>query len=229
MKTLNFKKFVLAVILLILMIPSSGVAQAGVLKDAINEALSKEENFGKLQSTVIGLIDAAIAKIDSVESKILQNEKLSSSVKTSVQNTLEKIKTALTNYKTAVSQADSVEDLQALNKEIAQFLIDNKDAIKEAIRDAIQDIGEKAQAKVEELKKKLEALIKTLEVLCPDQKDTLESLREQLVQLESELASLKSAVKAKDANAIKKELADLSALSQQIAANVKSVQASCLK
>ncbi|MBI2463517.1 hypothetical protein HYV57_01010 [Candidatus Peregrinibacteria bacterium] len=203
-------------------------AQAGALQDAIKKIVDNSD-FDKVKATVLAVLDTAIQKIDSVKGTIENNTKLDAAVKQTATQTLDRIRTSLVNYKSRVDGAKTIDELRALNKEIVAYIVENKDAIKESIRQTIVNIGEKAATKAEELRKKLDTLLATLKVLCPSEKTTIETLENQLAELRTEIDTLKTALKSKDATAIKKDLADLGALSQKIAANVDTISSACLK
>lgn len=203
-------------------------AQAGALQDAIKKIVDSTD-FDKVKTTVLAVLDTAIQKIDEVKAKIQNNTKADSQVKQTAIQTLDRIRTGLVNYKSRVDGAKTIDELRALNKEIVAYIVENKDAIKESIRQTIVNIGEKAASKSEELRKKLDTLLATMKVLCPSEKSTIETLEQQLTELRTEIDALKAALKSKDATTIKKVLSDLGVLSQKIAANVGTISSECLK
>lgn len=184
-------------------------------------------SFEATQKAALSLINAAINKLDAAENKIQNNASLSASTKTSILNDLNGIETQLLTSKTAIERATTNAELQAAYNQAIQYLKDNKDAIKNDFTLAITEIGANASAKAEAYEEQIMQLLKVLAVTCPSQASTIATLTQQITQLESDIAALNSAVRAKDAVAIKLKMNALNTLMKSMAKNVKIIQASC--
>ena len=185
-------------------------------------------DFDTLKQAIITGIDNSINRLNEIESKIENNPKVSDTAKESIIDALNTVENDLLLYKAEVEQATTLEELRAVNQEIIQYLIDNKDVIRENIKEAIIDIAEEVVEKTEEFKEKVEQLLKILKVTCPSERETITELETQLQQLDSELDDLKQAIQSKDTVTIKQEIQKINQLSKDIADNLKEIEAACL-
>ncbi len=184
-------------------------------------------DYSKLKQTILTGIDKCVASINSIESKIAANTKITEETKQSITQSLDKLKNGLLSYKSKVEAATTLAELQTINQQIIQYLKDNKDVIKANIQKAVTDLANKAVQAAEELKIKVQQALTLLKVTCPEQKTTISTLESQLVQLESEVATLKQAIQAKNTATMKQEIQKITQLSKDIVNNLKIIEESC--
>ncbi|GEM_PF-1916987 len=223
--TYNFKVHRIPASLLFAAIMLAGVAAP---TGAIVYPGGGSADFTITQQKILALIDASVNRLNAAETNIQNNTQISSSAKTTTLNSLNSIESALLAYRTKVLAATTIEELQAINQEILQYLITNKDVIKANAKIAIADIAQSASAKASEIAAKAEQMIKVLYVTCPSQKSALDSLTQQTVQLKANAAALKSAATAKDSAAVKSLAQKTSVLVKSMVANAKVIQAACV-
>lgn len=188
---------------------------------------AKQLTFEQRQASLLSRIDNVLGKLDNAQNNIAGNTKVDDATKQSILNALNNVEAALLSYKSEVEQASTLDELQALNQEVLQYLLDNKDVIKKNIGSAITNIANQAIQKAEEFKEAFEKLLPVLKAVCPSEADTITELEAQLAQLESEIATLASLIQTKDAAAIKQELATMSQLMKSMVANVTQIQSTC--
>lgn len=168
-----------------------------------------------------------INRLNDIESKIESNSEISNATKESIIDALNIVENGLLSYKSRVEKATTLEELRAANQEIIKYLIDNKDAVRENIREAIVDIAEQASEKAEEFKKDVGQLLKLLKIVCPSERETITEVETQLQQLEDEMGVLKQAIQSESIPTIKQEIKKISQLSKDIANNLKEIEEAC--
>lgn len=190
--------------------------------------VSAQIDFDKLKQSILTGIDNSIDRLNEIESKIESNPEISDATKQGIIDALNTVEIGLLSYKSEVEKATTLEELRTVNQEIIKYLIDNKDVIRENIREAIIDIAEQASKKAEEFKEKVEVLLKILKVACPSEEETITEIETQLQQLEDEIGVLKQAIQSEDTLTIKQEIIKISQLSKDIANNLEEIEAACL-
>jgi len=200
-----------------------------LLLAGISLAANAAVNYTALKQTITVGLDACISLINSVESKIVNNSQVSQETKQSVSQSLNQLESALSSYKNQVQSAATLQDLQAINQQIINYLKTNSSVIKDSIKTAIVDMGEKAVESAEGLKQKAEQALNVLKVACPSEKTTISTLENQLVQLEAEINLLKQALSSKNAATIKQEMQKITNLSKSVAVNLKQLESVCVK
>lgn len=203
-----------------------GTVPSGEVRDKVTAAV--ENNFDAIKTASLKLIDTAVAKLNQAEEKVSGNTNIDATTKQNALNSLNKVEDGLLRYKAQLEKATTAEEVQAINQQVIKYLKDNKDVIKQNIQTVIESTAAKVLAKAEELKKQLELILNTLRLTCPSEKETIATLENQLKQLNSEIASLKSSLAAKNTTAIKQDIKDITALSQQIIPNVQKIGQNCL-
>ena len=216
LKVINMKKIfaiLLSCLLIISSIPSA----------------SAQIDFDRLKQTILTGIDNSVNRLNDIESEIESNPEISDATKESIIDALNTVENGLLSYKSKVEEATTLEELRAANQEIIEYLRDNKDVIRENIREAIIDIAEQASEKAEEFKEDVEQLLKLLKITCPSEEETITEIEIQLQQLEDEIDALKQAIQSKDTLTIKQEIEKISQLSKDIADNLEKIEAACLR
>lgn len=186
-------------------------------------------NYSVLKQVITAGLDACVSLINSVESKIADNPQISPETRDSVSQSLIQLTNALLSYKSQVQSAATLQDLQAVNQQIINYLKANSNMIKDSIKQAIVDMGQKAVESAEELKQKAEQALNLLKVTCPSEKSTISVLENQLLQMEAEINMLKQALASKNTATIKQEMQKITNLSKDIVANLKQLDAACSK
>lgn len=190
---------------------------------------SAQIDFDRLKQTILTGIDNSVNRLNDIESEIESNPEISDATKESIIDALNTVENGLLSYKSKVEEATTLEELRAANQEIIEYLRDNKDVIRENIREAIIDIAEQASEKAEEFKEDVEQLLKLLKITCPSEEETITEIEIQLQQLEDEIDALKQAIQSKDTLTIKQEIEKISQLSKDIADNLEKIEAACLR
>ena len=190
--------------------------------------VSAQIDFDNLKEGILKRVDSLIKRLNDIESKIESNPGISDATKESIIDALNIVENGLISYKAEVEKATTLEELRAANQGIIKYLIDNKDVIRENIREAIIDIAEQASEKAEEFKEKVEQLLKILKVTCPSEIETISELETQLQQLGDEIDVLEQAIQSEDTQTIKQQIKEISELSKDIANNLKKIKAACL-
>lgn len=190
--------------------------------------VSAQLDFDNLKEGILRGVDTSIKKLNDIESKIENNPGISDAAKESIIDALNIVEDGLISYRNKVEEATTLQELSAANQEIIKYLWDNKDVIRENIREAISDIAKQALEKAKEFKEKVEELLKILKVTCPSEKETISEVETQLQQLEDEIDALKQAIQSKDTPTIKQEIEKISQLSRDITNNLEKIKAACL-
>lgn len=184
-------------------------------------------NYTALKQAILTGIDRCVASINSIESKITANTKMTEETKQSVTQSLDKLKNGLLSYKSQVESATTLAELQAINQQIIQYLKDNKDVIKANIQKAVTDLANKAVQVAEELKVKVQQALTLLKVTCPSQQTTISALESQLQQLNTKINELKQAIQSKNTTTMKQKMSEITQLSKEIINNLKIIQTAC--
>ncbi|MBI3627277.1 MAG: hypothetical protein HY220_00800 [Candidatus Sungbacteria bacterium] len=185
-------------------------------------------NFAKLQQTELNSLNAAIKKLTNAENQVSANPKIPAATKTQIVNSLNVVINGLNKYKTQVAAATSIQDLEAINQQIAAYIKANKDVIKTNVRKAIATIAANAAGKAQQFEKQIEALLKILALTCPSEKSTITALEQQITQFNTDIAALDTAIKTKNYSAMKQDTKDLQVLMASMLKNAKEIQAVCL-
>ena len=222
---INFKKTLFLPLVLILLAVQPVVFARNL--PPVIENLQLDVDFEQLSQKIITAIDKTIEKINSVESKVINNPDVSEETKASISSSLDEIENILLSYKSKVEAATTLEELQAINQEIISYLKANKDVFKENIQKAIIDLAEKAAENADEFKAAVEKMLATLKVTCPSEKETIAALEAELQQLEEKTAVLRQAIQSQDTQTMKQEIAKLNEDIKSIIDLVKKLEAAC--
>lgn len=191
-------------------------------------AQESDVNFDRLKETVLRLIDNSINRLNNVENAISGHPKIDEETKQNIINAFNTAEEKLLSYKEDVEAAQSIDEIRAVNQEVIQYLRDNKDLIRENVKKALINLGEKFVEKAEELKEKIEVAIRVLKKTCPGEADTINEVENQLAELEQNIINLKDAVTAKDKTKIKQEVKAIKSLSKSILENLKVIEDKCV-
>ena len=201
----------------------------GTLKDKITDKLENTDgiDYDKLKSTLNSMVDKSLARIAATKTKISNNDQLDDAQKAKILEPLENAEATLIKYQEELAQTTSIEEIKALNQAILQYLKDNKDVLRESIKEAINMISSEALATAKELLDKVQLLVKTLKFTCPEEKAAILELEELATELEKEIAELETAIAAEDAAAMKESMKDMAALSQKIIPLAEQIYNNC--
>lgn len=185
-------------------------------------------SFDALKEGILTRLDGCIVKISEIRTKVQINPKISEVTRGVVVNGLSRLKNGFISYRSIMEAVVTLEELRAANRAIISYLIENKDVIRENIRNAILDIGEGASEKAGEFKTKFKQILQLLKKTCSAEAETIFALETQLGLLENKINALKQAIQSQDTAAIKQGIRELGWLAQEIAGNIKQIQAKCL-
>ena len=110
-------------------------------------AVGDNLDYGRLKQNIITVLDSAINKIDNAKNTISNNPKIDETTKNNVVANLTGIENKLVNYKNEVENTITLDDLKQLNMEIIQYLKDNKEVIRNNIKMALINLGQKTAEK----------------------------------------------------------------------------------
>ena len=182
--------------------------QARETGEEVAEELGLE--FSELQDKLITMIDKAVDAVENAQNAISGLYYMSDETKTEVNDTLMTLEAALLDYRTAVNNATTIEELYAINDEVIQLLKDNKEVIAEAIKESALIIAEQVEKTLEKIQIRLESMLATLAVDCDS--EAVDELQTELDALDVLIEDLKVAIEAEDqetAEALVKEAVDM--------------------
>ncbi|HBP00540.1 MAG: hypothetical protein UU48_C0004G0005 [Candidatus Uhrbacteria bacterium GW2011_GWF2_41_16] len=203
-------------------------AEAEAAKDtAIQKAEELGVTFTQYQEKLVQILELAIDKLDTAEETIEGNEYISDVTEDEILDALSALEGKLQTYKTQTNNADSMDDLEGINKQIVADLKANKDAIKTAIQESVLVVAAEAEKRAEQIKIKVESILELLKISCPDEKTTIESIESQLEDLNALAADLKIAVDDEDVEEAKSLMKQMADVAPNLVKEVKEVVDAC--
>jgi tetratricopeptide (TPR) repeat protein len=187
-----------------------------------------DSGFEAVQEQLVSRIDRALEKLDKAEGVIENNPRLSQEAKDALLQSLQNVENGLESYKTETESAESVAEIVELNKEVVQYLVDNKDVIKNNVKNLAVVLGLEAVNQAEEYIQKAEQILKVLKVVCPSEADNIKQAESQLNQLEQELNSLEQAIDSGQTLEIKKGIIEVSKTTKELTKTLQTIQENCL-
>ncbi len=181
-----------------------------------------------LKEKMIKGIEKTIAVLEKMETKIQNDDNIDDASKSELIDSLNKAESGLKAYENEIEKANTAKELMEINKEVVQYLIANKETIKENMKNMAVYIGNLTVQKVEKLKEDIEKLLEILKIVCPSEIETITEVENQLKQMESEVDILKQAISDKDTMTIKKQVEAISKLSLEMMKNVQELEEVCL-
>lgn len=186
------------------------------------------KTFEERKENALKILDAALQLVRDITTNVTKNTKMEQDAKTDLVRVLNTLEIALTNYRSRVDATQTQEELQAVNREVLQYLVDHRDDMANAIRDAVTKIAERIALRAEEFKQKVERVLVTMKVLCPSEKATIEAVERDLAILDTEIKELRASIQRRDADSMKSHLETIGNLSRAIADNLTQIQDACL-
>jgi hypothetical protein len=183
--------------------------------------------FVDFQTAVLKVLDLAIARVEKAEGTIESLYYMSDVTKDEITDGLGALKGELLSYKTQVNNADTVEEVKAINAKVVQTLKDSTSVIVEAIRESSMVIYEEVQKTVEKLKIKADAILATLSVDCTEGSDDIAALQTQLTSLETVNDNLKAAIEDQDKENAKKYAQEAMNMVPGVVKSLNSVLDTC--
>ena len=222
-----FKRVFISGFLFLIFISPVGL-YARILPEQISQKIEgRSPDYERQKTLIINLVSKSLARLEDVTLKIAGNTQLDEETKNRIINDLNEITKKLEGYLTVVEAAESLEELQALNQEILNYLKDNKDAIREAIKEALVKLGEEAAKMAEELMEKVEQILKFFKLSCPEERGTIVQVESLLVEMENELAVLNDAIERRDSVAIKQSISRLQKMGSEMIVLVEQIYNNC--
>ena len=166
--------------------------------------------FSELQEKLISMIDKAIDAVENAQNTINSLYYMSDETKTEVNDALMALEAALLDYRTAVNNATTIEELYAINDKVIELLKENKEVIAEAVKESALIIAKQVEKTLEKIEIRLEAMLAILAVDCDS--EAVEELQTELDALDVLIEDLKVAIEAEDqetAEALVKEAMEL--------------------
>ncbi|HAU66133.1 MAG: hypothetical protein UT30_C0002G0045 [Candidatus Uhrbacteria bacterium GW2011_GWF2_39_13] len=190
-------------------------AQAQETAAEVAEKLGLE--FADLQVKLIAGLDKSVEAIDNAIDTINASVYMSSETKVELTDGLKTLQGKLLDYRRQVNNADTMEELQAMNTEVIALLKANKTVIIDAIKESMLVITEQVSQSVEKIKIKAEAALKALDVECDS--ESFAEIEKLVAELETTNASLKVAIEAEDVATAKTQARAAISLSVNLAAS----------
>jgi len=194
----------------------------------VTAAVGDNLDYDKLKQNTITVMDIAINKIDNAKNVISNNPKIDETIKNNIITNLTNIENKLTNYKIAVEGTTTLAELNQLNMEIIQYIKDNKEVIRNNIKMALINLGQKTAEKAKELEDNIKFMLNILERTCTSEAGKINEVQGQLTQLDAHIVTLKTAVQSKDTTTIKTEVKAIYDLSKIMIVNMKEIKQVCL-
>ncbi len=190
-------------------------------------ASSAEMNYDRLKTNTLAMLDNSINRIENAKNTISNNPKIDEATKTNTIANLTAMQEKLENYKTEVEATTTIVDLRNLNTEIIKYLVDNRDIIRNNVRMALINLGQKVADKADDFINDVEKLLKVMKVSCNEQTSQITEVEAQLNELQTSLTSLETAITEKDSATIKSQVRKISQLSKSIYEDMKSIEQAC--
>jgi len=179
------------------------------------------------KQVLVAIADVAIKKLDVAENAVQVNPVLSTTTKQAIIAALQGIEDRLITYKTEIAQATTLAEVQALNEQVGQYIQTQKNAIINAFKTGLAEIGAAAIAKAQQFEATLRTTLALLKVVCPQQMTTISNIETQLTTLAADIAALSVAIQAQNGTVINQKMNEINTLIQHLSANIKTVQTSC--
>lgn len=208
---------------------------AGILSTAVSlpsgSRVSRPEGepgLDAMKNQLVSRIDNSLEKLDKAEKVIENNPRLSQESKDVLLQSLQNVENGLESYKSEAESAESVAEVVELNKEVVQYLVDNKDVIKNNVKNLVTVLGLEAVDQAEEYIQKAEQILKVLKVVCPSEADSIRQAEYQLDELEQELNSLEQAINSGQTLEIKKGIIEVGKTTKELTKSLQEIQENCL-
>ncbi len=216
MKTQTYKKIAFSTLLSILVVASLFLvsAQAG--------------DYDNLKQRTLTMLDNSISRLENAKETISGNPKLDDATKENILTNLTSMQDHLTNYKAEVENTTTIVELRNLNTEILQYLIDNKDIIRNNMRMALMNVAQKTLEKAQEFEEKVKFLLEVLERTCTSEATKIERVQSQLTQMDTHIELLESAIQSKDSATIRVEVKAINTLAKSIIVDMTAIKQACL-
>ncbi len=141
-------------------------------------------NFDAYQEALLKALDAVILKLDKLEDQITSNEFIDDETQRSAQESISDITSALTDYRAQIEDATTAEEIQAINKEMIQYIKDHKDEILATVSQATYSMAyytlDAAQVYIAYANSVLEIYEKT----CDEYEDDIQAIEDKLAELQ---------------------------------------------
>jgi hypothetical protein len=190
-------------------------------------AIGDNLGYERRKNATLTALDNSISRIENAKNTVSNNPKLDNEVKQNIIQNLTAMQDTLTNYKAEVESTTTLAELRALNQEIIQYIIDNKDVIRNNIRMALVNLGQQVFEKTNEFIDDVENLLRIMKVTCSEQSDKITEVESQLADLQNSLNLLQQAIQTKNTSTIKSEVRKISDLSKSIVENLKIIEQAC--
>lgn len=181
--------------------------------------------FTDLQDKLITAIDKAVDIVDQAINVITSSEYMSKETKTELTDALNTLEAKLLDYRTAVNNATTIEELQTINEEVVQLLKDNKDVIIAAVQESMLVIAEQVSQTIEKIKIRVEYALQILDVECDS--DAFAEIESLVVQLETTNTALKAAIEADDVETAKTQAKAAISTAVDLAASFAKLVGDC--
>lgn len=179
------------------------------------------------KQVLVAIADVVIKKLDVAESAVQMNAVLSTSTKQAIISSLQGVEDRLVTYKTQVTQATTLAEVQTLNQQVGQYIQTQKNVIINALKIGFTEIGAAAITKAKNFEVQLKTALALLKVVCPQELATISSIEAQLSTLASNISALSVAIQGQNGTVIIQKMNEINTLIQHLSADIKRVQTSC--
>ena len=190
-------------------------------------AIGDNLDFDNLKEITLTAIDNSINRIENAKNTIMDNPKIDETTKTNSISALTNVQNNLTAYRLEVENTTTLTELREVNQEVIQYIRDNKDVIRDNIRMALVNLGQKFYDKAQELIEEVNRLLNVMKATCSEQTDKIEEIQGDLDTLEAEMATLEDAIQTKNTSVIKTQVRKIKNLSTSIVTDMKTLEEAC--
>ncbi len=186
-------------------------------------------DFSKQQQSIIVILNRNIARVNSAIAKI-ESSAMDATNKKMAINSLIKVKSDLETFSEKVNKATSIEELKTLNKEIVNYLKENKDVIRQQVSGAIVYLGQQFFSSADKILKQIEQVLVVLKIQCNGKTGSevlITEIETGIKSLESSLKSLELALSQKNTVQIKSLTKQITILTRTIIVSLGSLKTTC--
>ena len=193
------------------------------------------KTYTDLQTKMVTRINTAIDRVTTAIGKINGNQYLTATTKATLVNGSDSTKVGglnavlaqLNKYLAEVQKSTSLVELEALNAQVASYLVTNKDSIKAAMKASASVIAKEASATMDKIMSNLEATVDTLQISCPNQKTQIDAAQKNVDSLQALADTLKKEIASDDMTAAKTTIKKMAALTQDTLLLTRTITDAC--
>ena len=178
-----------------------------------------DENLDVIKNRLSQNLDKKISNLENFKIKVA-NAKIDEEDKELINSYTDGVIEGLEIYKQNIESATTVNEIIEYRKQANQFIIDNKENIKKAVRELTEALSDEILYKLAEILGKLQNELDELENMCPQASAEINNLRSDLDVLRQALEEMASLIE-KDQNTL--ALIKAQSLSNEIQGMIENI------